>query len=222
MKRTIAATALVLVAGFGLSARADDDKIAPDKLPKVVLKAINAKFPGAKLEEAAKEVEEGKTSYEVEFTFKDGEYTVSVTADGTIEEIEREIAIKELPVAVFAALKAKYPKAKLDEAEEVTAGEKVTYEVIVKPKGKKAREVVFSTKGLILKDAKVADDEKEGDDEDDDDDDDKDGKKEKKDKKDKDEDKAGKKDKDEDKAGKKEKDEDKGGKKEKKDKDDDK
>jgi hypothetical protein len=158
MKPTIAALSLVLLAAFGVSARADDEKIALDKLPKAVLKSINAKFPGAKLEEASKEVEDGKTTYEVEFTFKDGEYTVSVKADGTIEEIEREVAIKDLPVAVLAALKAKYPKATLDEAEEVTAGAKVTYEVLVKLKGKKDRQVVLNPKGRILEDEEVDDD----------------------------------------------------------------
>jgi hypothetical protein len=179
MKPTIAALSLVLVAAFGVSARADDEKIALDKLPGAVLKSINAKFPGAKLEEAAKEVEDGKTTYEVEFTFKEGEYTASVNADGTIEEIEREVAIKDLPVAVFAALKAKYPKATLGEAEEVTAGTKVTYEVLVKRKGKKARQVALNTKGRILQDDEVDDD-------DDDDDDDDKGKGKKKEKKDED------------------------------------
>jgi hypothetical protein len=159
MKPTIAALSLVLAASFGLSARADDEKIAIDKLPEVVLKAINTKFPGAKLEEAAKEVEDGKTTYEVELTFKEGEYTVSVKSDGTIEEVEREVAIKDLPVAVLAALKAKYPKATLDEAEEVTAGTKVTYEVLVKRKGKKDRQLVLNPKGRILQDDEVDDDE---------------------------------------------------------------
>jgi Putative beta-lactamase-inhibitor-like, PepSY-like len=158
MKPTIAALSLVLVAAFGVSARADDEKIALDKLPGAVLKSIQAKFPGAKLEEAAKEVEDGKTTYEVEFTFKEGEYTVSVKPDGTIEEIEREVAIKDLPAAVLAALKAKYPKATLDEAEEVTAGTKVTYEVLVKRKGKKDRQVTLNPKGSILEDEEVDDD----------------------------------------------------------------
>jgi len=146
---------------FGLAAQADE-KVAVDKLPPAVVKAIQAKFPGAKIEEAEKEVENGKTVYEVQFDHKGSDYTVSLKEDGTIEEIEREIAEKDLPAAVSATLKAEFPNAKLKEIEEVTKGhgEAMTYEVQVAQTGKKTLEVVLDAKGKILE-KKEAEEEKD-------------------------------------------------------------
>ncbi len=121
------AGALVLTAPAG----ADEESIPVDKLPAAVLKATKAKFPKAKIEEASKEVEDGVTTYEV--ALKDGERDLEVTLkpDGTILEIEKEIAADSLPEAVKKAVAAKYPKAKIEEAEEITQGEDgpVLYEV---------------------------------------------------------------------------------------------
>ena len=139
----------VVLGMFGLSALAFE-KIAVDKLPPAVVKAIKHKFPDGKIEEAETEVEDGKTTYEVEVETKGGEYTLSLKADGTIEEIEKELAEKDLPAAVAATLKAEYPHAKLKEIEEATKGDKVTYEVHVVQEGKKTLEVVLDAQGKIL------------------------------------------------------------------------
>ena len=56
---------------IGRQARADEEKIAVDKLPAAVKKAIKNKFPKAEIEKASKEVEDGKTTYEVELEIKD-------------------------------------------------------------------------------------------------------------------------------------------------------
>ena len=66
-------------------------------------------------------------------------------ADGTILEIEKEIAVDDLPKAVKKTLSAKYPKAKITRAEAVTKGEDgpVSYEVAI------TTEVVLNAKGKI-------------------------------------------------------------------------
>jgi hypothetical protein len=155
------------IATFGLlglvtvgGARADEEKVPLDKVPAAVMNAVKKKFPAAKIEEATKEVEDGKTTYEIGIEQDEHDITVSLKEDGTILEIEKEIAVKDLPSAVTGAIAAKYPRATLKKAEEVTKGEKVTYEVIVVPESKKAREVVLDRAGKILED----DEKKEGDD----------------------------------------------------------
>jgi TATA-binding protein-associated factor Taf7 len=175
--------AMGVVCYLGLSflmvpAPADDEKITFDKLPAAVRKAVKRKFPKAEIEQVVKEVEDGKTIYEVALEIKDRAVDVALAADGTILVIEREIPFEEVPKAVKKALAAKYPKAKIDKVEEVMKGEDgpVRYEVAV------TTEVVLTAGGRFVG-AEEEDDEKPSTkvnkskkhkDEDDDDDDDKD------------------------------------------------
>jgi len=143
-----------------------EEEIPLDQVPKVVVDAVKARFPGAKLTDAVKESENGKTTYEVELEYKDQEYTVSATADGKITEIEREIEIDDLPKAVVDAIKKKYPGAEMEGAEEITVDDKTTYEVVIETADEKDVEVTVDASGKIVKEEEV-----EEDDDDDDDDD---------------------------------------------------
>ncbi len=133
-----------------LAVQADEEKVPLKDVPKAALKAVKDKFPGAKLTGAEKEKKDGKVTYEIAIAYKGRKIEVHVTPDGKITEIEKEITLKELPKPVADALKEKYPKAKIEKLEEVTAGEKVTYEAhfVV---GKKKLEVVFDPSGKVLK-----------------------------------------------------------------------
>jgi hypothetical protein len=182
-------SAMGIIAFVGLSilvvpARADEEKIPVDKLPAGVRKAVKSKFPKAEIENASKEVDDGETIYEVELEIKDRSVDVTLKADGTILEIEREIPFDEVPKAVKKALAARYPKAKIEKVEEVTKGEngQVRYEVAI------TTEVVLTAKGKIVKakgeeeederpTAKVKKSKKEKDEDDEDDDDERKGKK---------------------------------------------
>ena len=146
--------ALLGLSASAVSARAEESKIPLDQVPAAVMKAVKAKFPKAKIEEAEKEVKGGKTTYEITVEGADDhDVVVSLTADGTITEIEREIDVKSLPKAVTDAVKAKYPQGKLDDAEEVTdANGKVSYEVVVEQKGKKDRKLALDASGKITED----------------------------------------------------------------------
>src|SRR3954451_15547806 len=94
MRKRIGTGALAV---FGLSAlviaaRADEEKVPLDKVPAKIMKAVKDKFPRAEIKQAEKEVEEGKTIYEI--GLKDGGQNVDVSLkeDGTIVEIEKEVA----------------------------------------------------------------------------------------------------------------------------------
>ncbi len=143
---------LVLVTG----ARADEEKVPLDKVPKPVLNAVKARFPNAKVVHADKETENGKTMYEIAIKDKNQSIDVTVTADGKIAEIEKTIATTALPPTVTAALEKKYPKATLQKAEEVikvTGGkEKLAYyEVVLVTAQKKKLEVEVAPDGKIVK-----------------------------------------------------------------------
>ena len=142
-----------------LSAQTTKRKWRLDKLPKEVGEAVKARFPDAELTEASKEVEGGKTTYEVSLKNKKDEIDVELTPDGEITAIEKKIDAKDLPKAVARALDENYPKAEYDEIEEVTKVEKKTeklayYEVHVKSAEKKKLEVQVDPDGKILNEEK--------------------------------------------------------------------
>lgn len=146
-----------LVASFVVtSARADDEDVAIDKIPAAILKTVKAKFPTAKINKASKEVEEGKTVYELEMTDGGKSLDVNFTPEGKILVIEREIAVEKLPKVVSAAVAKKYPKGKITKAEEVTEGDEVSYEVMVKV-GDKVRALEVEADGDIESDEEVKD-----------------------------------------------------------------
>jgi hypothetical protein len=137
---------------FVVSAHADETKVPLDQVPAAVKEAVKKKFPDAKMEEAQKEVKDGKTTFELLIKEDSKKITVSLKEDGTILEIEKEIAAKDLPEAVASAVKSKYPTGTVKKAEEVTVDETVTYEVIVAQKGKKNREIALDKTGKITED----------------------------------------------------------------------
>ncbi len=118
MRRLIVAA--VALCGLYAMTRADEEKIPLDKVPKTVLEAGKKRFPKAEVVEASKETEDGKTVYEIEMTEGDKKIDVTLTAEGTITNIEKHIDAKELPKAVVEALDKKYPKATFKVIEEVT------------------------------------------------------------------------------------------------------
>lgn len=113
MTRFLAAS--VLVTGLaGLAVRADEMDIPLEKVPAKAMAAVKKQFPGAKLVEASTDTVDGVVEYTVSLRHKKNAYEVTVTADGKILEIARELTVKELPKAVVVAFHKAYPKAKVD------------------------------------------------------------------------------------------------------------
>jgi uncharacterized membrane protein YkoI len=149
----VAALGLLVVSA---PARADEQKVPLDKVPKAVLNAVKARFPGAELVEAAKETEDGKTVYEVSVKNKGQKIDVTLSSDGAIQLLEKTISAKDLPKAVAAALEAKYPKAKYEIIEEVIkvqGGREHLeyYEALLVTADKKKVEVEVAPDGTIKK-----------------------------------------------------------------------
>jgi hypothetical protein len=132
------------------TARADEEKIELDKLPKAVTDAIKKAYPDGELKSAEKEKADGKETYEVVVKNKAETLEIVLTAEGQILAVEKEIAVKSLPKAVTEAIEAKYPKSSLKKAEEVTKDRNVTYEVVIETAEKKTFEVELDPKGKFV------------------------------------------------------------------------
>jgi hypothetical protein len=141
------------------------EKIPADKIPKAVMDTIKARLPGAEIISAEKETEDGKVVYDIELKHKGRKYEMDIHEDGTLIEIEKEVAAKDVPEAVTKALKAKYPDATVKEVMEVNKVKGKTetpdhYEVTLKV-GDKEREVLVSLDGKSVKTEAEAKKEKE-------------------------------------------------------------
>jgi uncharacterized membrane protein YkoI len=136
--------------------RAEEKAVLLDKLPKMVTDAVKKMFPKAKMIEATQEEVEGKLEYEVIIQEKGKKIDVSVKSDGTIDSLEKEIDLKDLPKAVTEALKKSYPKAVSKSAEgvyEIEDGKEELeyYEVVLKTPDGKEIEVKFNADGTVFK-----------------------------------------------------------------------
>jgi hypothetical protein len=142
------------VAGFVGGARADEENVPLDKLPKAVVDGVKKRFPDAQLTEASKEDENGKTVYEVTIKDKGHSLDVTLTPEGTLVSIEKQIEAKDLPKAVADTLDQKYPKATFKTIEEVIkvreGKEKLEYyELLLVTAEKKKLEVTITPDGKI-------------------------------------------------------------------------
>jgi uncharacterized membrane protein YkoI len=153
-----ASAVVVAMLVLATAARADDkaQKIAPDKLPQKIKNAINGRFPGAEVTSAEKEVENNQVVYDIELKHKGRKYEMDIKEDGTILEIEKEVATKDVPAALPKAVQARFPKATIKEVMEVNKveGKKETpqhYEVTIETADKKKMEVIVSLDGKSVK-----------------------------------------------------------------------
>ena len=131
-----------------------EQKIKAKDLPAAVTAAFQKAYPNAKIKGTSKEVENGKTLYEVESVDGKINRDLLYAADGTCTEIEEAVPLKALPDAVSKSLKKEYPKGKVLKSEKLTKGDTIQYELVIQS-GKEKHEVVFDGTGKVVKDTKV-------------------------------------------------------------------
>ena len=133
-----------------LQAFSADKKIARTDLPAAVQKTVDEQSKGATIRGFSKEVEHGKTYYEVELLANGHGKDISMDASGKIVEVEEEVALDSLPDAVKRGLQAKAGKGKIGKVESLTKGGKVVaYEAQVS-NGAKKQEVQVGPDGKSL------------------------------------------------------------------------
>jgi hypothetical protein len=140
----------------GTSQAADGDKkIALAKVPAKIKAAADKAVPGAEWSEATKSTEDGEVAFRLEGDDAKGRYVwVEVAADGTVNEVQTEIPLKEAPAAVRAALKAKMPRFKVTTVYEARQnGKVVRFDFEGKrPKNKEVISISFSPDGKPVED----------------------------------------------------------------------
>jgi uncharacterized membrane protein YkoI len=130
------AAGAMLLAG---SAFAQEKKIKRTDLPPAVEKTVAAQSTGATIREFSTEKENGQTLYEVEMTVNGHSKDISMTADGSIVEIEEQVRMDSLSPEVKAGLQARADKGKILKVESLTKkGKLVAYEAKVETNGKKS------------------------------------------------------------------------------------
>jgi hypothetical protein len=162
MRIVIATLAAVLVLVAGIEARAPQAakpaaptaKPAPQaakaaKLawPAAVEAAFKKSYPNATVKAVSKEVEGGKTIFEVESIDNGRRRDINYNPDGTVILYEEELKESEVPPAVMAAIKKRYPKATATTFERlfVTKDNSANYEIILK--GAPVKDVVLTPDG---------------------------------------------------------------------------
>jgi hypothetical protein len=129
------------------------------KLPAPILAAFKQAYPNATIKAASKETEEGKIEWEVESIDNGLARDLVYSPDGTVVEIEEQIAPASLPAAVTDAIKVKYPKAAITKAEKLMKGTALTYEMALK--GAAVKSIEITPDGKIVPAAKEKDEKSE-------------------------------------------------------------
>jgi uncharacterized membrane protein YkoI len=143
----LAFAAIVFSTAFCL---AQEKKIQRSDLPPAVEKTVAAQSQGATIRGFSQEKEHGQTYYEAEMTVNGHSKDVLIDSTGAVAEIEEEVSLDSLPVAVKEGLQAKAGKGKLTKVEALTKhGKLVAYEAQVLTGGKKS-EVQVSPDGKPL------------------------------------------------------------------------
>jgi uncharacterized membrane protein YkoI len=143
-----ASVAVLLLAGS--VARGAEKKITRAELPPAVEKTVAELAKGATIRGFSKEIEQGKTTYEVELTVNGHGRDVSIDDGGKVVEVEEELALDTLPPAVKEGLKKAAGAGQIVKVESLTkSGKLVAYEAAVKT-GSKRAEVQVDPDGKAL------------------------------------------------------------------------
>ncbi|WBU55591.1 PepSY domain-containing protein [Paracoccus sediminicola] len=82
----------------------DEETMSLEEVAAAAMEAAQAAMPDASFESASLDDDEGTDTYEIAGVTSDGTaIEVDVLEDGTVEEIEEEVALEDLPDAVTAA-----------------------------------------------------------------------------------------------------------------------
>jgi hypothetical protein len=164
----LATLAIIFIAAPYVANAADkkesgkEQKLSKNDLPAAVLAAFQKQYPNGKIKEVGKEIEDSTTYYEVESVNGSAKRNIIYSLDGNVNEIEEAILTKQLPDSAQQIIKNDYPAGKIERAEKVTKGDKITYEVMVETKKDKTEsnfELIFGSGGNLIDTKAITEDE---------------------------------------------------------------
>jgi uncharacterized membrane protein YkoI len=144
--------AATLVMGLSLSlCQAQERKLKREQLPPEVEKTVARETEGATIKGFATEVEHGRKLYEALLVVKGHTKDILIDRNGNIVEVEEQVTLDSLPVAVQDALKKRAGSGTITLIESLTKnGQLVAYEAQVK-QGKRRSEIQVGPNGEKLK-----------------------------------------------------------------------
>ena len=104
-KKTLVFSLVTIVVIFSTALAAQDKKLKKSDLPAAVQKSADEVSKGATVRGYSSEKEDGKLEYEVRLTVNGHSKDVTIAPDGTVLEVEEEVAMDALPAAVRDGLK---------------------------------------------------------------------------------------------------------------------
>lgn len=121
------------------TASAQEHRVKMKDLPPAVQKTVQEQTKDAKILGISKEVEQGKTQYEIETTVNGRTRDLLIDPTGAVLEVEEEITLDSLAAEVRAEVEKNIGKGKLLRLESVTKGGTLTgYEASISKAGKKS------------------------------------------------------------------------------------
>jgi len=139
---------IVIAIGFS-SARASEKAINMKDLPAAVRRTVQEQSQGAVIRRLSKEIEGGKTVYEVEMKVKGHGKDVTIDASGEVIEVEEEVPLESLPNAARAAIEKAAGRGQITKVERVSGGKQAAYEAHVRRDGKTS-EIKIGDDGRFL------------------------------------------------------------------------
>lgn len=148
--RSIVSAIFLLTLLRAVSAPDQEKRLKKSDLPPAVQKTADEQSKGATVRGYSSEMEEGKLQYAVEMTVNGHSRDVSIAPDGSVLEIEEQVALDALPAAVRESLQKEAGVGKITKVESLTKhGTLVAYEAQVRT-GTKRSEVQVSPDGKPL------------------------------------------------------------------------
>ncbi len=134
------------------SALLGETKLSFHELPAAVQAAAKAQTDGAEITGSSKEVEKGKTVYEVETRTNGKSRDLSFDKAGNLLEVEQEIALDALPSSALAALQKRAAGGTIRKVESIAQGDFISYEATFVTKSGKNAEIAVNADGTPHRD----------------------------------------------------------------------
>ncbi|MEO6911627.1 MAG: hypothetical protein ABI158_11970 [Edaphobacter sp.] len=138
------------VLALTVCAVAQEKKIDRSALPPAVEKTVQAQSQGATIKGFSTDREHGKKVYEAEMMVNGHSKDIEIAADGTLNEVEEEVAFNSLPANVQTALTAKAAGSKITKVESLKKKDKLVAYEAATLKGTKRGEIQVGPDGKKL------------------------------------------------------------------------
>ena len=147
---TIALLLLTCTIAAQAASQEREKKLKRSDLPAAVLKTVDQESQGATIRGYSSETNDGQLEYEVALSVRGHNKDVSIAADGSVLEIEEEVALDSLPAPVRDGLRQLARSGRITRVESLTKhGAIVAYEAQVRT-GAKRSEIQVGPDGKPL------------------------------------------------------------------------